>query len=135
MFYGGRLFSHLTALDTDKSHYRARISSTKQRLKNEFNSGNGFAWVTKGREVENYLNYGRIEASVLAVHPSAGRLANKGQWDNLLKYYKNKGRIGITANKVKVARHYVDNNKPDFTVLDLNELIEQLCKFISGVNN
>ena len=104
MFYGGRLFSHLTAydqdseneaaydlisvrklnrntaimFDSDKDKSRARISATKQRLKKEFNSGPGFAWVTKGREIENYLNFDKLEESVKAVHPSASSLVSKG---------------------------------------------------------
>lgn len=99
MFYGGRLFSHLTALDndeqerledfisirklnrhsvimfdSDKSSAYTKLSLTKQRLRDEFDVGPGFAWVTKGREVENYLDEEFVEASVLAVHPSAKSL-------------------------------------------------------------
>nr|WP_320135175.1 AAA family ATPase [uncultured Amphritea sp.] len=114
MFYGGRLFSHLTALDqeelnetvddfisvrklnrntvimfdSDKDRPRARINATKQRLKTEFDSGPGFAWVTKGREVENYLDFDKVEESVKAVHPSASGLVQKDEWSNLLKYNK-----------------------------------------------
>ena len=160
MFYGGKLFSHLTAIDddehedrindfisvrnlnrntvimfdSDKDSPRAKINPTKQRLKNEFNSGSGFTWVTKGREVENYLNSEKIEESVKAVHPSAKRLVAKGEWDNLLKYTKKNGRIERTASKVKVARHYIDNNEVDFSVLDLNTQLSQLCKFIMLAN-
>lgn len=161
MFYGGRLFSHLTAMDddevqqnlndfisvrnlnrntvimfdSDKDKSRARLNATKQRLKTEFDDGDGFAWVTKGREVENYLDEAKVEASVLAVHPSAKCLVTKGQWSNLLQYKrKNTGAI-ITASKVKVARHYVDNNEPDLSVLDLGQRLQQLCDFITSVNN
>ncbi len=160
MFYGGRLFSHLSALDddeindkiedfisvrnlnrnavimfdSDKKNSRGRLSSTKKRLEREFDSGPGFAWVTKGREVENYLDHDKVEESVLAIHPSASKLIAKGQWENLLKYQKAKGSEEKTASKVKVARHYVGNNKPDLGVLDLNERIEKLCEFISKVN-
>lgn len=103
MFYGGRLFSHLTALDqdveneaaddlisvrklnrntaimfdSDKDRPRMHINATKQRLKDEFNSGSGFAWVTKGREVENYLDFDKVEESVKAVHPSASNLVKR----------------------------------------------------------
>ncbi len=81
MFYGGRLFSHLTAMDkddlndniedfisvrnlnrnsvilfdSDKARSNAPLSLTKKRLKEEFDRGAGFAWITKGREIENYL--------------------------------------------------------------------------------
>ena len=160
MFYGGRLFSHLTALDdeevqskiddfisvrklnrntvimfdSDKEHSRARLNATKQRLKTEFNSGPGFSWVTKGREVENYLDYDKVEESVIAVHPSASHLIEKGEWKNLLKYKKARCNDERTASKVKVARHYVNNNVVNLGVLDLNERISGLCDFISEVN-
>ena len=160
MFYGGRLFSHITALDndeiqnrvedftsvrnlnrnsiimfdSDKEHSRARLNSTKQRLKSEFNSGPGFAWVTKGREVENYLNYDKVEESVTSVHPSASNIIAKGEWENLLKYKRSRCNIEKTANKVKVAKHYIEHNPADFSRLDLNERICELCNFISIAN-
>jgi predicted ATPase len=156
MFYGGRLFSHLTALDqeelnetvddfisvrklnrntvimfdSDKDRPRARVNATKQRLKTEFDSGPGFAWVTKGREVENYLDFDKVEESVKAVHPSASGLVQKDEWSNLLKYNKTRGNEEKTANKVKVARHYIANNPVDLTILDLDERIAQLVEFI-----
>ncbi|PSV92634.1 ATP-binding protein [Photobacterium angustum] len=160
MFYGGRLFSHLTALDqdaeneavddlisvrklnrntvimfdSDKDKPRARINATKQRLKDEFNLGPGFAWVTKGREVENYLDFDKVEESVKAVHPSASKLVNKGEWENLLKYHKGRNSEEKTANKVKVARHYVENNPVDLDTLDLKERMGKLVEFINSAN-
>ncbi|WP_232772139.1 ATP-dependent nuclease [Shewanella sp. Actino-trap-3] len=160
MFYGGRLFSHLTAIDqdiadeavddlisvrklnrntvimfdSDKDKPGARINATKQRLKSEFNSGPGFAWVTNGREMENYLDFDKVEESVKVVHPSADHLVNKGVWENLLKYRKKRSKKEITANKVKVARHYIENNPADFRSLDLAERMNQLVAFINLAN-
>lgn len=163
MFYGGKLFSHLTALDGDEITERiedfvsvrnlnrnaviifdsdmsspiAEISDTKQRLQDEFNKGPGFAWVTKGRETENYLQMDKVEEAVLNVHKSAEELVRKDEWSNLLKYYKrntNKDRE-ITADKVKVAKYYIAHNAPDFSVLDLNERLSELVDFILSSNN
>jgi len=160
MFYGGRLFSHLTAydrdseneaahdlisvrklnrntaimFDSDKDKSRARISATKQRLKKEFNSGPGFAWVTKGREIENYLNFDKLEESVKAVHPSASSLVSKGEWTNLLEYKKSGSKEKRMANKVKVARHYIKSNPADLSALDLKERMNQLVGFIRTAN-
>jgi len=156
MFYGGRLFSHLTAsdqdigneavddlisvrklnrntvimFDSDKDKPKARINATKQRLKDEFNEGPGFAWVTKGREVENYLNYDQVEESVRTVHPTALGLIKKGEWENLLNYRKKRSEDERTASKVKVARYYVENYSPDLTTLDLKQRMDQLVEFI-----
>lgn len=158
MFYGGRLSSHLTAndpedvndkvadfislrklnrntvimFDSDKSSPHARMNETKKRLKEEFDKGPGFAWITKGREVENYLDNDQIEKSVIAIHPSCKMIVKKGQWVNLLHYEKNKETI--TANKVKVAKYYVDNFDVDFSHLDLEQQVTRLCDFISKSN-
>ncbi len=160
MFYGGRLSNHLSALDddemesklkdlisvrnlnrntviildSDKKHPDFQINKTKQRIKSECDSGQGFAWITEGREIENYLNYDKVEESVLYVHQSASQLLDKGQWANLLKYKKAGSEDERTANKVKVAKHYVENNKADFDVLYLNERMNELYKFILDVN-
>ncbi|MFI8580283.1 ATP-dependent nuclease [Ectopseudomonas khazarica] len=160
MFYGGRLFSHLSALDgdatdskiddfisirklnrnssivfdSDKTSPRSKLNATKKRLQAEFDSGPGFSWVTKGREIENYLNHDRLEKSVIAVHPSASKLAAKGQWENLLIYKRPKDDTEKTANKVKIARDYTQHNPVDFSILDLNYRINQLCSFILEAN-
>jgi predicted ATP-dependent endonuclease of OLD family len=78
MFYGGRLLSHLSGeneselgkdfislrqlnrrgvilIDSDKKNANSKINDTKKRLKEEFDQGPGFTWITKGREIENYL--------------------------------------------------------------------------------
>ncbi|MBQ4665336.1 AAA family ATPase [Aeromonas hydrophila] len=160
MFYGGRLFSHITALDqeteneaaddlisvrklnrntviifdSDKDKPRARINATKQRLQEEFDLGPGFAWVTKGREIENYLDFNKVEESVKAVHPSARCLVSKGEWENLLKYKKSNNAEERTANKVKVARYYVENYPADLNKYDLKDRMNQLVKFINNAN-
>lgn len=160
MFFGGRLFSHLTALDpdeenervddfvsvrklnrnsvmmfdSDKSSSRKRVSATKQRLKDEFDKGPGFTWVSKGREIENYLDVDAVEKAVLEVHPSAKEIIKKDQWSNLLKYRKKNSETEKTADKVKVARYYTKNNSPDYCILDLDEKVNELIKFIVKSN-
>ncbi|WP_140311054.1 ATP-dependent nuclease, partial [Vibrio parahaemolyticus] len=161
MFYGGRLFSHLSALDkdeqeeviedfvcvrslnrnsiimfdSDKSTPHSRLNTTKKRLADEFNQGPGFAWITKGREVENYLDFEQLEQSIQAVHTSASHILEKGTWSNLLKYKKKSSSTERTANKVKVANYYVENYKADFNNLDLSEKVDKLCDFIVEAND
>ncbi|ODY35251.1 hypothetical protein BBM21_03635 [Vibrio parahaemolyticus] len=161
MFYGGRLFSHLSALDkdeqeeviedfvcvrslnrnsiimfdSDKSTPQSRLNTTKKRLANEFDQGPGFAWITKGREVENYLDFDQLEQSIQAVHTSASHIIEKSTWSNLLKYKKKNSSVERTANKVKVANHYVEHYKADFSNLDLSEKVDQLCGFIAEAND
>ena len=161
MFYGGRLSSHLTAkdndelkdkindiisvrnlnrnavimFDSDKKNSKAKLNYTKIRLQNEFRSNSGFAWVTEGREIENYLDYDNVKKSVSAVHPYFEiPTSKKGKWDNFLKYKKAESRTEKIADKVKVARHYIKENEVDFNVYDLNERMDELCQFISKAN-
>lgn len=158
MFYGGRLFSHLSAMDkdelkeniddlislrnlnrnsiiifdSDKEKSTSTLTATKKRLRKEFNDGEGFSWVTNGREIENYIDSDIIEECVKTVHPSAKNIISKGQWANLLKY-KNK-KDERTASKVKVAKYYIENYDIDIKVLDLEKQLKKLSDFILSVN-
>jgi AAA15 family ATPase/GTPase len=160
MFFGGRLFSHLTAddnedvddkikefisirklnqhscivIDSDKSSSRAHINATKKRLKEEFNKGPGFAWVTKGREIENYIDPDVIERCVQAVHPTASNILEKTHWSNLLQYLKKRNAGNRCANKVKVSKYYVEHYPADLSILDLDDRINDLQKFIYESN-
>ena len=160
MFYGGRLFSHLTAedpedrearttdfisvrklnrqtcivFDSDKSKSGGSLNATKRRLKREFDKGPGFTWVTKGREIENYIDPNILEGCVKHVHPSAGGLIGKSEWSNTLKYTKKRTSETRTADKVKVARYYDENHDPDLGVLDLKAQINKLRKFVYESN-
>jgi hypothetical protein len=157
MFYGGRLFSHLTAededenledfisirklnrhssivFDSDRSSAHKHLTSTKNRLKQEFNKGPGFAWITAGREIENYIEPTIIERCVKTVHPSASRMSGAGRYDNTLNYYRKSSAEEKTANKVKVARHYVDNYSADLNILDLNQPVMKLIDSIYEAN-
>ena len=90
MFYGGRLLSHLTAedseitafislrrinryisivIDSDKNKTHDRINRTKRRVRDEFDKGSGFAWITKGHEIENYVDPQILLESIKIVHP------------------------------------------------------------------
>jgi AAA15 family ATPase/GTPase len=115
MFYGGKLFTHLTALDddeeieeiedfisvknlnrntvimfdSDRNSSEGKLLEQKLRLQAEFDQDTaGFAWITEGREIENYLNMEQLEEAICRVHPSAEKIICKGKWSNLLQYKK-----------------------------------------------
>lgn len=160
MFYGGKLFSHLTALDddessevikdfvsvknlnrnavilfdSDKDQARGKLSSTKRRLQVEFNTGGGLCWITEGREIENYLDPEKVEESILAIHPSAKGIASKDKWSNILEYKQKKKSANVTANKVKVARYFVNKYPADLSVFDLDKRVSQLVDYIFKAN-
>lgn len=156
MFYGGRLLSHLTAkdpevsefislrklnryisivIDSDKDKLYGKINDTKRRVRDEFNEGPGFAWVTKGREIENYIPHTILENAVKRVHKKALKLAKTGQFDNSLHYKVSKTKIvKNNIDKVKIA-HEVVKSETDLNVLDLNKQIKRLVEFIREAND
>jgi hypothetical protein len=81
--YGGKLLSHYSAeetteligiltlnrnaaivIDSDKKNRNASINDTKIRIVNEFKNYKMFSWITKGKEVENYLSSNAISLSL-----------------------------------------------------------------------
>ena len=77
LFYGGRLLSNLALdeneendlinllninrnsiilIDSDKKNRQAPINNTKKRIQEEASNNKIMCWITKGREIENYLS-------------------------------------------------------------------------------
>jgi predicted ATP-dependent endonuclease of OLD family len=156
MFYGGRLLSHLTAsdssevndfislrrlnqhtvivIDSDKSGADQRISDTKERIRNEFDKVPGFAWVTQGREIENYIAIDVLEKAAKTVHASIESLAKKGDYDNRLKLaIVGEAEKEFDMDKVKIAKE-VAKSAAGFGVLDLEEQVQKIVKFIRDSN-
>lgn len=150
MFYGGRLLNHLTAndpevddfislrrlnryisilIDSDRNAPLKRPNATKLRVKSEFDLGPGFAWISKGREIENYLPVELLELAVTKVHPHILRLPKTGQFDNVLEFKKSSAK----ADKVKIA-HEVVKNPADLSILDLKKMISKLVAFVRSAN-
>lgn len=156
MFYGGRLASHLSGedidksienfislrrlnrrgvivIDSDKEKKGERINDTKKRLQEEFDSGPGYAWITEGGEIENYLNPENIKAAITKFHPEAKCKATFGQYENALSIETKTGKDS-QASKVGIAKYIVENNKADFNQLDLKKQIHKLVDFIKESN-
>jgi predicted ATPase len=155
MFYGGRLLSHLSAddpevtdfislrrlnryimilMDSDRSGARGRLNPTKQRVRNEFVVGPGFSWITKGREIENYIPSSTIERAVKTVHRKVRKMSNTDPYSKALEFTtKPRGQV-YTADKIKVA-HEVIKEPPSFDVMDLKEMINKTILFIREAND
>lgn len=154
MFYGGRLLSHLSAndpeldefislrrlnrhiaivIDSDHSSADDAINATKVRIESEFNQGPGFAWITQGREIENYVAAELMEKAVKSVQPKATALASTHPYHHIWHYEVSTGEVRDDADKVKLARE-VSHMEPNLTVLDLKPQIEKLVEFIQHCN-
>ncbi|WPD24205.1 MAG: AAA family ATPase [Candidatus Electrothrix scaldis] len=157
MFYGGRLLSHLSnaeidqehvddfislrrlnnrgviLIDSDKEKVRSRINVTKSRLRDEFDTGPGHAWITEGREIENYLPEEQVETAIGEVCPKAKKRGPFGKYDNTLKIQGAQGKE-TQANKIGVARHITEQCKPDLSRYDLKAQLNKLVGFIRESN-
>ena len=157
MFYGGRLLSHLSnagidqqnvddfislrrlnnraviLIDSDKEKARSRINATKRRLREEFDTGPGHAWITEGREIENYLSSEQVEIAIKVVSPKVKTVGPFGKYDNTLKIQGGRGKE-TQASKVNVARQITEQNQPDLSVHDLKQQLNKLKKFIRESN-
>jgi hypothetical protein len=121
-------------IDSDKSNAAARINDTKKRVKEEFDKGPGFAWITKGREIENYVQPAILESAVKRIYPRAVRLHGTSQFDHSL-FYRTAGRkIVDDVDKVRIAREVV-RSPSDLDVLDLRPMMTKLIKFIRDSND
>jgi energy-coupling factor transporter ATP-binding protein EcfA2 len=102
MFYGGRLLSNLSAkapdenfddefvsilrlnknavilIDSDKNTEDDEINDTKKRIVKEISSLGGYAWVTIGKEIENY-----IPTEIIAGHFGKKLLKQFGNLDDI----------------------------------------------------
>lgn len=158
MFYGGGLLKHLTSndeevtdfirlrrlnrhlailIDSDKTSSRKPINDTKKRVRDEFNGDEvkGFAWITDGYTIENYVPYGVLRTAVAEVHPRAKRLTWAGeQWENPLSLTNSKGEsVSPDKNKIarKVCEQWTDSLSDDRR---LKKMVEQCVQFIRDAN-
>lgn len=160
MFYGGRLLSHLSAeerdieeqevdkliklrslnrnisivIDSDREKPKSHINKTKQRIVKEFNTNTGFAWITKGREIENYIEPELLKEAVKRVHKNAVSLQQTGQFDHCLPYVTDKEEVKTVIDKVKVA-HEVTEQPINLEILDLESMVQRLVNFIRKSND
>ena len=122
LYYGGRLLSQYSAeevtelisviktnrnavivMDSDKRNRNARLNDTKKRIIAEFDALGMMSWVTKGKEIENYIPKTAIEAAL-----EVSLKAQCGQYE-LFPGYIEKYYRGFTGKKVRFARCVVDH--------------------------
>jgi putative ATP-dependent endonuclease of the OLD family len=158
IFYGGRLLSHLSAnepadsideaisifninrnaiilIDSDKQAAQTRINETKRRIIDEIEKLKGFAWVTKGREIENYIPVQAVENLI-----GASSILQVGQYDDFFQYLdkikKEEGSLFLKKKPMlaeKIAPYLTKENMGN--VLDLGERLDQVCDRIRSWNS
>jgi hypothetical protein len=155
MFYGGRLAAHLSnaddeevekfislrrlnrrgvmLMDSDRRKPHSPLNATKRRLSREFDLGPGHAWITAGREIENYLAPNQLLAGLNNAVPSAKPFGGFGRYDSTLAITRKGGKSDL-APKVAVAHYITDHFDPDLSNYDLRQQLGSLKKFILDSN-
>lgn len=143
MFYGGKNLSHFSltetnellqimkinrnacvVIDSDIREINGNINDTKQRIKDEFENNNMFCWITKGKEIENYIDVKVINKVFNC------SLSQIGQYE-LFPEYINDIFTHFTNNKVKFAKLIIPEIKEqNLDILDLKAQIQKLVTTI-----
>ena len=149
LYYGGRLLAQYSAkeitdliniittnrnaaivMDSDKTSRNSKINETKKRIMTEFDALSMFHWITKGKEIENYLPKQAIE-DMLEV--KIKKVCTQYQLfpEYIKKYYKSFSSKKVPfANEIK--GFITKENSID--IFDLKKQIEQLYKQIQKWN-
>lgn len=162
MFYGGKLLSHLTLytkdsqkingeffengliellkinrnayilIDSDGKTSKASLNRTKQRIKEEINDS---YWVTKGREIENYLTKETVNKWLATKTKTTGQFiynTNDKIEDSIVQVNSS---IKYNLNKSKYSKEIIDYiSSDDLDILDLRKKIIQLVAVIEKWN-
>jgi len=153
MFYGGRLLSHLAyddkevdefitlqrlnrhsaiLIDSDKRKTTDEINQTKKRIMNEFTQGNGFVWITEGKEIENYIHKDILTQAMKSLYGDEIEILNSSRHRNVIEY-KDRNSKKKLADKIKLA-HNVSRHPAEFDVLNLGEKVDELIAFVKQSN-
>lgn len=158
MFYGGRLLANLSfdwewfnkevipllkintnafvVIDRDGKTPIARLNDTKIRINNEIGDNN--CWITKGREIENYLSDLTISRWLKDKHGFESSFNNDKNCKIEENISKSNDKIKLQYNlsKTLYSAEIVDYiNKDSMDVLDLKVRLEVLIKRIREWNH
>jgi len=157
IFYGGRLLSHLTAeatndvdagisilntnrnavmiMDSDKRSQQESINTTKRRIRDELKEITALCWITKGKEIENY-----VPSEIVDVFFKVSNSKQVQQYDSFFDHIdsitKEEGSKYINKKPLlaeKLTQHMTKENL--MGILDLDAQMQNVCKAIEGWNN
>lgn len=157
MFYGGRLLSNLTLdyknlenelipliklnrncfviMDRDGKTISSRLNQTKDRIKVEL--GDNRVWVTKGREIENYLTNKTLKNWLKENHKFEAEINNSlnDKLETIIESQPSLNKLKYNLNKNKYASEIVDFiDENDLNSHDLNSKIENIISLIKCWN-
>ncbi len=157
IFYGGRLLSHLSAevpenveksisilnanrnaiilIDSDKRSQQASVNATKKRINEEFENLGAFCWITKGKEIENYIPSTAVD-SLFDIEDSSQVEKYENFFEHLETLIPGEGEK-YSAKKPLLAESIVPfmtkENMPE--ILDIDSCTESVCDSIRKWNS
>jgi putative ATP-dependent endonuclease of OLD family len=157
MFYGGRLLSNLTAdyenleeelipliklnrncfvvMDRDGKTINQKLNKTKMRISEEL--GDGKIWITKGREIENYLTHNTINIWLKKNYNFKGEIktTTDDKLETIIETEPSLSKLKYNLNKNKFANEIINFvEEGDLNYLDLKLNIENIISHIKNWN-
>lgn len=157
MFYGGRLLSNLTldydnlnnglipllklnrncfvVMDRDGKSIKTKLNHTKERIAKEI--GENKIWITRGREIENYITKNTIETWLDKLYDIKTNidLNHNLKFETFFENISKTNKIKYNLNKNKCASEIVEFiTMADISNLDLKPKIEQIINLIKSWN-
>lgn len=156
VFYGGKLLSHVSAadpitdddsfvkllgvnrnciviMDSDVKHEGGEINQTKARVLEEVKEMGGCAWITAGREIENYIPH-----DVLQKVLSGKKVPAKEKWEsvwNAIDVVSPGLGEKLSKQKPQFAAEVVKNMGPaDGQPFDLGDRVAEVVRYLRAWN-
>lgn len=124
-------------IDSDKRAEGSQLNNTKERMIREVQDIGGLAWITKGREIENYISR---EVVATWLKKDKAHVNQVGQYDDFFDYLNGldggkgdhfRGQKPVLAELI--ASHMTKENIGQ--ILDLAKRLDELCVAIRRWNN
>ncbi|MEI4231378.1 AAA family ATPase [Roseovarius sp. D22-M7] len=160
LFYGGALIAHLSAsddavtdfiklrdlnrnmailMDSDRANKDAELKPHVKRILDELRDSKSVAWVTQGREAENYLDGQELQSALKKSHPRIyDEPCRTGPYDHAFHFMRKMGGGRRETYKLgdKVAAANVLCQQPaNLDILDLRDRLSELTAMICQANN
>ena len=167
LFYAGRLLSHYSGneldsleasvgdfislldvnrnmvivIDSDRKNSKQKINATKTRLVDEFNKAGAVAWVTAGREIENYIPLDIFAAAIEQVHPTVSVSHDPAPNEFTSRFTFVTTTSGTVSgmihapDKIRIASVATELDPSLWDILDLVPKVNELVHFIEKANN
>ena len=127
-------------MDSDKASSHAKVNDTKRRVFKELTDGGALAWITKGREIENYVPFDVLQNAVKQSYsdhyhspPEQDRYKHALHFWPIGPNGKRNRKLQTKVDKVRVAK-LVTTVDLDLDVLDLKQYVLELVARIKEAN-